>query len=189
MKSWVFLLQGATLSSISTVVPGSGENQPRAQPPVGRQAGGCCSASPAPSHLPCIPPASLEESCCWALLASFLSLVVEEERFFPQQVLTGLAQICPREIWQKCPPASYDWETGSTSLSPLKHQPPELLLTPSVSSRQKTGTVEASLHPDALTCQCISASGLKPEGTDLALLSLSYFNRQARTCPNTQSRN
>lgn len=44
VRSWVFMLQGVTLSSIITVLPGSGEKQPGAQPPVGhtgRQAGGC----------------------------------------------------------------------------------------------------------------------------------------------------
>lgn len=115
------MLRGAVLSSICTLLPGPGGEQPGAQPPCSRQAGGCC---------PCwMTPASLEERRCRAPLASFLSREVREERFFPQQVLTGLARSCPKEIWQKCPSASYSEETGSVSLSPLRHRPPGLLPT------------------------------------------------------------
>lgn len=175
------MLQGATVSSISTVLPRSGEKQAGAQPPVGQaggQARGCRPPSPATSHLPWILPASLEERRCWALPASFLSQEVQEERFFPQQVLTGLALTCPREIWQKCPPASYDWETGSVSLSLLKRQPPGPLLTPSVSAHVGGLTLRRLLCTLMRSpASAFQPPGPKPKGTDLALLSLSYFNR------------
>lgn len=170
------------LSSICTLLPGPGEEQPGAQPPCGGQAGGCC---------PCwMPPASLEERRCRAPLASFLSREVREERFFPQQVLTGLAQSCPKEIWQKCPPASYSEETGSVSLSPLRHWPPGLLRTKSLFLCLRPDAAETFLHPGALTCQRISASRPQAKGGGFGIAKPQLFQqRQAMTSPSTQSRN
>lgn len=151
-----------------------------AQSSAPRGAGRQEAAALPPLH-PDISPGFLQspwKRCCRALLVSFLSQEAQEEMFFPQQVLTGLAWTCPREIWQKCPPASYDWETGSVSLAPLRHRPPGLLLTRSVSAhigglilRRLLCTL---MHSPASAFQ---PPGPKPKGTDLVLLSLSYFNR------------
>lgn len=98
--------------------------------------------------------------------------------FFPQQVLTGLAQTCPSEIWQKCPPASCNWETGSVSLTQLRHQPPELLLTPSIFAHIRGLTLQRLLcSPMYSPASTFQPPGLRPKGTDLALLSVTYFNR------------
>lgn len=177
VRSWVFMLQGATVlyqhrpacvwweTAWSSAPRGAGRQEAAALPPL---------------H-PDISPGFLQppwKRRCRALLVSFLSQEAQEERFFPQQVLTGLAWTCPREIWQKCPPASYDWETGSVSLAPLRHRPPGLLPTRSVSAHVGGLTLRRLLctlmHSPASAFQ---PPGPKPKGTDLVLLSLSYFNR------------
>lgn len=141
------------------------------------QAGGCCF----PSLHPDISPGSLQP--LWKRSTAGFSLPAscpkkcKKKVSFPQQVLTGLAETCPREIgW------SVHQHTVSEELAPLplpqQTQPPGLLLTLRVSAQLRGLTLWKLLCTlMGLPASAFQPPDPKPEGMDLVLLNLSYFNR------------
>lgn len=163
VRSWVFMLQGAALSSTSTTLARPDEKELGTQPPWGRQ-----KAAAFPPLHPDISPGSLQP--LWKRSTAGFSLPAScpkkcrKKVSFPQQVLTGLAETCPREIGRS---AHQHAVSEKLVLFPPPHTdtaPRAAADTEGLCSHQRTDTMEASLHPDGLTCQCISASWPKARG-------------------------
>lgn len=145
---------------------------------------------PAPWYLSWISAASMEEKHCWVFFASFLSKEVQEKSFFSTAGADRTSRNLSKGDWLKCPPAHCEWGTGSTSPTPADTAPRPAADTEGLCSAQRTDTMEASLHPDGLTCQCISASWPKARGDGFGIAKPQLFQqRQASTHPNTQNRN
>lgn len=159
------------VSSTSTILPRSDKKELGTQPLWGRQ-----KAAAFPPLHPDISPGSLQPP--WKRSTAGFSLPASYPKkrrkkvSFPQQVLTGLAETCPREIGRSahCTP----WVRNSlVSPTPLGHQPPGLLLALSVSSHiggQTLWRLLCSLMD--LPASAFQPPGPKPEGKDLVLLSL-----------------